>query len=250
MDNEEIKEPTEQKSSFGRWLENFWYHYKVHTIAVIFVLTVICIFTVQMCSRESYDIHIMYAGGKSLLHTQSEDNEYSQIVSSLGRVTEDYDENGVRSSGFLNLYIPSAAEMEVLEEEGRAEMLYSIIKSDTDTLNTNMMLNDYYICFFSEDLFRQYDKDQNDSPDIEVFPFADIENYIPDGSDNSFEYASERGIYLRSTEFYKMPGISKLPADTVVCIRIRSTVYSSKDNIADYKNSEAVMRNILSYKPV
>ena len=50
------------KSGWQAWLENFWYHYKWHTIASVFVLLVVTIITVQMCTRTTYDAYIVYAG--------------------------------------------------------------------------------------------------------------------------------------------------------------------------------------------
>ncbi len=248
MDEKEfMNEEPKQKGKIALWLENFWYHYKIHTIAAVFTVLVIVIVAVQFTSRSSYDIHIMYAGGKAMTHTASGDDDYSKVLASLKRVTLDYDENGELQPNLHNLYIPSADEMEKLREEGRADMLTPTIQSDQKSLQTNMMLSDHYICLFSEELFREYDKNQNDSDTDTMYPFADIRAYVGGNKADSYEYASDRGIYLRSTDFYKLPGISSLPEDTVLCIRIRSTVYSSKENIDYYKSCEEVMRNILSY---
>ncbi len=248
-DKEFVNEEPIKKGKLVLWLENFWYHYKIHTIAAAFAILVIAVVAVQLTSRPSYDIHIMYAGGKTLTHTASGDDDYTKILASLERVTLDYDENGETQPHLQNLYLPSADEMEKLREEGRADMLMPTIQNDRESLKTNMMLSEHYICFFSEELFREYDKNQNASDTDVMYPFANIRAYTDGDKADRYEYASDRGIYLRSTDFYKMPGISSLPEDTVICIRIRSTVYSSKDNIDYYKSCEQVMKNILSYTP-
>ena len=249
MNNEETRaeEALPRKSSFTEKLDNFWYHYKFHTIATIFVAVVVIIFAIQLTTRDHYDVHIMYAGGKTITHNTGENDDYSQILSSLKRVTGDYDENGESTPNFLNLFVPSEEEIAVLEEEGSLDMLYSLISSDSDSFkNTMIFSSEYYVCFISEELFLEYDKDQGSDKSGPLYPFMDMASYTDPVKE--YEYASERGIYLRSTEFYKLPGIKELPEDTVVCLRVRSTVYGSSDQIEVYKNSEEVIKNILSYE--
>ena len=51
------------KSEFLKWFDNFWYHYKVHTIIVLFALFVLIVCVLQTCTSSSGgDITIMYAG--------------------------------------------------------------------------------------------------------------------------------------------------------------------------------------------
>ena len=45
-----------------KWLENYWYHYKWHTLIVAFFVIMLTVMGVQMCSREDNDIYIIYAG--------------------------------------------------------------------------------------------------------------------------------------------------------------------------------------------
>ena len=60
------------KSPFLTRLDNFWYHYKWHSIAALFAVLVIIIIAVQISSKPSYDIHIMYAGTHSFDRTSSD----------------------------------------------------------------------------------------------------------------------------------------------------------------------------------
>ena len=64
--NTQIEDIKEEKQSFSKWLDNFWYHYKWHTIAVIFVLAVAIVCTVQLVNRSDYDAVIAYAGSKNV----------------------------------------------------------------------------------------------------------------------------------------------------------------------------------------
>ncbi len=58
------------KNRFLTWLENFWYHYKFHTIVALFVLLCIVGCFMQCSGRETGDITIVYAGGYTLLDAQ------------------------------------------------------------------------------------------------------------------------------------------------------------------------------------
>ena len=66
LENEEVKM---KKGKFSLWIENFFYHYKWHTIGVAFVLIVVLICTLQMCDKTSYDMLIVYAGRKDIERT-------------------------------------------------------------------------------------------------------------------------------------------------------------------------------------
>ena len=45
--------PTNEK------LENFWYHYKWHTITAVFVIVVGVILTLQLCTKVDFDLLFM-----------------------------------------------------------------------------------------------------------------------------------------------------------------------------------------------
>ena len=66
-----------KKGKFLRWLENFWYHYKWHSLIAAFLIFTVTVCTVQMCRKESYDMHILYAGGHSF-QRNSEDGDYPE----------------------------------------------------------------------------------------------------------------------------------------------------------------------------
>ena len=49
-------------TNFWKKLDNFWYHYKWHTIFIAFFLTVFLICTVQCMQKEDPDAMILYSG--------------------------------------------------------------------------------------------------------------------------------------------------------------------------------------------
>ena len=64
--HENIDAEIKIKLNTSEKLENFWYHYKWHTIAGLFAVICIVILTFQLCTKTSYDVNIIYAGEKSI----------------------------------------------------------------------------------------------------------------------------------------------------------------------------------------
>ena len=105
---------TTLKRGFLAWLDNFWYHYKWHTIISLFLVFAITICTVQSCQKTSYDIRIMYAGSHTIKR-QSEGAdipEYTKVLTALKAVTPDFDDNGKSDVALLDLHVLTNAEMQ------------------------------------------------------------------------------------------------------------------------------------------
>ena len=47
---------------FFAFVENFWYHHKFGTLVTIFLVIVLLVCTLQMCGKNSYDVHVLYSG--------------------------------------------------------------------------------------------------------------------------------------------------------------------------------------------
>ena len=80
-------DPVIVKSGFFAWLDNFWYHYKWHSLIALFLVFAITVCTLQMCDKESYDIHILYAGNHAFARqsTDADAPEYFKARQSLAR---------------------------------------------------------------------------------------------------------------------------------------------------------------------
>ncbi len=233
------------KSPIVTKLENFWYHYKWHSIVAAFLVVVLIVCSFQTCSRTSYDVHFLYAGAHKLEKTSSDGDvsPFVGTVSTLKRVSEDFNGNGSVDVNLLDLFVMTNEEIsEFYQDENNAgkEINEIQIRDNTETLNTTLLMSNYYVCFLSETLFLKYEA-QHDSA-----LFADISIYTD--ADAEYEYASERGIYIRSLSFYEMPYISDLPDDTVVCIRRLSEVsglFGGGNAEEDFRRAEIVLCKIL-----
>ena len=227
------------KSPFFKWLDNFFYHYKWHTLVALFLVFTVVVCSLQMCAKTSFDLHIMYAGGGEISQRAAENDlsDYQKFTSSVKSFTDDFDGDGAKNINLQVLYIPTEEEIREIENDPRREVNYTLISSNTETFSQNIYFGEYYICLLSENLFANWSK-----KDVQIF--AAIDGYT-NGNSEDYVYASEYGVYLSSTELYKLPGFSQLPEDTVICIRVFGD-FTDNDDKAVYNNSEKTLRAMLS----
>ena len=64
--NEKIDISPNVKIPVSKKFENFWYYYKWHTIIGIALVAVVVVLIVQLFTKPSYDVNIVYAGEKSI----------------------------------------------------------------------------------------------------------------------------------------------------------------------------------------
>ena len=89
--------PTEGDTAVvkGNFLENFWYHHKWKTIIITASLFLLLICTLQMCTQNSYDVYLMYAGPGYLTV-----NETRTAQDAIKQIMPDYNEDGTRNVQF------------------------------------------------------------------------------------------------------------------------------------------------------
>ena len=226
--------------SLGERIENFWYHYKWHTVVALFLIIAIIICTFQMCSKESFDSYVLYAGGYGISRVVGDDvAEYTLFLSSLNGVTPDRDGDGYTNTSFLDLYIPSSDE---IKESGND--LYALMSDNMTRLQYELISGgDYYLCFLSPENYDEYKVWDG------VTLFMPLAPYVPEGTDA--EYYDESAIYLKSTAFASSPGFKNLPDDTLIVLRVPSAVasfFDRGDNERKFEDAEELLKNILSYK--
>lgn len=242
---------TPQKGKFVLWLENFFYHYKWHTIIAVLVVIAVTVSSLQMCSKKDVDVHVVYAGSCeiSMSSKNGDISEYQTLLKSISSAARDYDENGETVVDLETLYMLSNDEIRELEEKLKAagiekeyELNVAQIVENNSIFRDYMTYSDYYVCFISDDLYDIY-KTMGD-----VKCFTPLAPYVEDGTE--LEYYDECTVYLHSTDFYLLPGVNKLPEDTLICIRAKSAVashFNSAETNEIYRRSEDMLKNILNY---
>ena len=237
------------KSPFMKKLENFFYHYKWHTIAAVFVIFVLVLCLFQTCNKTQYDAYIMYAGGENLRTVKKDevDSTYKSLYKSIGSYLGDYNGDGERGLSFIDLYLPSDAEIKELEKgEG---VPYARLEEDGELFRNNLLSGDFYVCLIAEHLYEEWTKDENN-------PFVPVKEYLPSDAkiaenegDEGYRLASEWGVYLSSTPIKDKPGFKYLPDDTVICLRKFSSISSpGKKGKTNYEYCENLFRAMLAGK--
>lgn len=215
-------------------LQNYWYHYKWHTLIALLLVIAITVCSLQFCTKEEYDAYILYAGGKVIGRT-AQDGDVAEIVtliSSLKRIAEDFDKSGEVKLNLNTCYYLSAD-----EREGLTDLNDALLASDRASLSNLLEHSEYYLLFLSPSVYEAY----KGSTDTERF--ISLREY----DNGSSEYYTDAAIRLSSTDAYKLPGLSSLPDDTLICIRRPSVLGAKSDEHLEHlENAKEMLKNILS----
>ncbi len=243
--SEKITNDVKPSSPFITKIENFWYHYKWHTIAAVVVTIIFLVLLLQTCSRVDYDGHILYAGPYELKQTSQNGDiaPYAEAISSLKKVCSDYNNDGNVNVTLQNLFVLNDEEANEMYEINPGQSINTtLVQEDTKTLNQNMLYGDYYVCFLSERLFFEYEERYGGAL------FCKVEGYLADEKDYSL--AGEHGVYLSSLDIYSLPELCNFPENTVVCLRSLNEVsskFNKRESERAFANAEDIFRNILAY---
>ncbi len=233
-----------RSGSFFEWLDNFWYHYKWHTVFAVFIVFVITVCTVQMCEKESYDAYVLYAGDHAISRESVNGDypEYNKTKDTVELFVKDYDENGVVNVSFRDLYTPDDGALSGLDES-----YFRRAYEDRNTLTSTMMAGDYFLCFFSPSVFDSYCVIETEG-DMGVF--ANLEPIIGEKEGVEYYGSNTRAILLSSTDAYGLPGLCDLPDDTLVCIRSLSisTHLDKRENEREYNRAIETLSAMLDYQ--
>ncbi len=236
--------PEKLKQPFRKRLENFWYHYKWHSIIALFLVFTITICSLQLCSKESYDVYFLYAGRKEISR-KAEDGDFSEYLtfqSSLKDIAADYDDDGNVNVSFLDLFMLSNAEILEIEKEEDIEVNRQLLASNNERFHETMMYSEYYLCFLSDTLYEEYKTVDG------IFMFVSVAKYVGDADVNYYDASA---IYLHGSglEFATLPGICDLPENTVVCLRQLSAVasyFDKEENEENFRRGEESLRKLLA----
>ncbi len=223
-------------------IENFWYHYKWHSIVALFLVIVILVCSLQFCSNTEYDAYIMYAGNYAFTRT-SEDGDIPTYVGATNvfkRVCKDTSGDGEINVSFSDLLYMNDAEILAYREKYGADPDSRLLYDDMQRIGNMMNASDYFVLFISPTVYEHFLKEGD------AVRFEKLNQYAPMGA--HYEYYSEYAIKLSSLAFYELPYISSLPEDTLVCFR-RIGVFGKNSSVKkNYEIGQEVLRSILTYQ--
>ncbi len=233
----------EKDRGFKTKVQVFFTYYKWYILIALFFVVFITVMTVQMCTKEEYDISVMYAGNSVI-----SDKDGAAVERSLGKLGKDGE-----SSVLYELFIMSDEELnrvrsmtdeEFFEVYGKDRSLvgmnYDSIPENKKTLAAQMFLDEYFVLLLSPDCYNILANGKTQY--LEKLTDIGI-NALPE------QLYSERAIELHSLEFAKVhSAFSAFPDDTLVCFKKISQSGKKDDKrLEKRKHDIAILSNMVSY---
>lgn len=94
----EAKEQMKSLSPKEKWT-NFWYYYKVHVFAAIFIIAVVAVTAVECAKRVDYDLNISYYSSTAI-----SDDGIEKLKELFATCTKDIDYNGSVDVGIVSCF--------------------------------------------------------------------------------------------------------------------------------------------------
>ena len=227
-----------KKGNFLKWLDNYWYHYKWHTIIVGIVAVILIVSLWQMGSTKKHDTVIVYAGPMCL--TTNETLQLQEVLS--GVLPSDKDKNGEKSAAMSMYHIYSEKQIEEAEQITDAAGQNNPVdrtrnSNQFEAYNTYCQTGQSPVCLIDPYLYEQI-------PEEYVYPLSEIFGEdIPEGAIDGY------GIRLGDTDLYKEFSIvRRLPADTIVCLRSPLRGLGQKLDDVKYQYEMEVFKALVSYE--
>ena len=224
------------ESKFLRWLDNYWYHYKWHTIIVAFVLILTLIIIFQQIRNPAKDTLVTYCGPMGFLSEETE-----ELREALNRIMpEDFDGNGEKYTEIVRYQVYSEQELQADKEanDGMGTVNLSYNTKQLSDFNNFMSFGECSVYILSEYMYEYLKANKGGL----LKPLADVLGELPE---NAYD---EYAVRLKDTAYYAMePALQQLPEDTLICITAPYLVGSSADPNT-YNNSLAMFRAIVTGK--
>lgn len=232
--------PIEPGDKFFKWLDNFWYHYKWHTLIAIFLIVVAAVGITQMTSRGTADVGVIYAGPRLLSLA-----EQRAVQSAVRQVMEDYNQDGKSVVEFVSLMLMSDEQIQAAYEKAAESgedyfVNAQFMRDELKKFDNLIMAGDSLLCFLDPFLYKRVLDSGGFMPLTEIF------DELPEGA------IDECGILLSDTKFGQyFAGVNTLPADTVLCIRRIPTfsfIQGKKRAEAYHRDHIKLLRAIMAFE--
>ena len=208
----QTEEISTQNSKFLAWFDNFWYHYKWHTIAIAFVILVIGTCIIQFVTTPKNDIIFTYAGPKEFVTAPE---EKAGINSALSDLSEKIYGEGSKAS--LNSFLIYSKEQ---IEEIRSELDENGKPQFVDTAFNTSQMNSFdefsksgasFILLLDPSVYQRLLSQSGEAE--RLTELSAIYGSTPVGALDKYS------VRLGDTKMYQIvPELRALPADTVVCL--------------------------------
>jgi hypothetical protein len=210
-----------EKPKFGtqKWFENYWYHYKWHTIGGLFVLFMVISLVHDLVTKEKYDAEMMITGQQYVDYTVSE-----RLGLLLSQYAEDYDGNGeINVAVFSNEFPTNSAQAEMVMA-AQTKLMAEL----SDGRSMILILDDY--------TYNLIDAGNQDGF------FVDLSAY----SDKA--YSSGTKIQLADTPLGSDPGIQTIAEQYFLVLRSPNMRAANRNEeaVENYQNQVRLLENLLA----
>lgn len=226
-------------SKFLKWLDNYWYHYKVPTIIVLFISIVLLVCTLQMCATDDkQDITVLYSG--PFLMMGSEHENVRNVLNYV--MPEDFNGDGRKYTELITYQVASEQQIKDMEAETdeNGNPKYSINRqyytNEYSNYSNMLITGEFALCFLDPWLYESLANSDR------LKTLTDIFGEIPDGAVGNF------GVRLGDTAMYQYYDVLKiLPEDTVICL-LKPYVFgeTSKEDI--YARSVSMFKAVVEFE--
>ena len=212
MNQEKRKPVYEPGGKFYRWLDNYWYHYKWHTIITLFFVITLTVCMVQACGVQQADVYILYAGPYKFGQTDS-----TTFENAFSAITPDRNGDGISRAELVDIYLLSDAQvaeaMNLAEENGEnAVVNYQMFKNNRETFDQQILAGDVVICLLDPTLYTDVKN---------AGGFERLENVLGYKPEKAVD---EYSIRIADTPFGAQYSLFRnMDEDTRLCIRITSS---------------------------
>lgn len=222
--------------SFKQKIDNFFYHYKFHTIVAVFLTFVIIWTIISSVGKNTEDAYIGYIGDNS--YTQEEIQTITQNISSALKHLGDGEDYIIDFRPYNYL---SAEQIE--EEASRAEALgrdyeYYPVKNEKnfESFMSELQMGDIAVWFVSGEVYERMDKSN-------LLPIEYILGYVPEGAVD--EYA------LKCSDLDITSVVKRTSNNTYLIMRASreySAMMGEEEVMRQLERDKALYKAIVEYK--
>ncbi len=214
-----------------KWLDNFWYHHKWHTLIALFVVAVVVVLIVQTVQQPGDDVLVCYAGTYGFSPEELE--EVRTVLDA--KLPQDFNGDGKKHVGFVRYQVYSAEELEldVKENNGHGTVNTAFNASQKTAFDQFVMTGECSVYLCSPYLYEQLL-----SRGV-VRPLCEVLDAVPE---NSY---SDYAVRLAETRWYTDNVLlRRLPPDTLIVMTI-PYAWGASASQDQYANSAAMFREMI-----
>lgn len=194
-------------SKLSEKLDNFWYHYKWHTVVALFFIVVFGVCIGQMASKDKVDAYVMYAGPTAFLASEIED-----LQSAFEAVMPDLNGDGKKVVQFIDVTVLTDARIKANKEQAEKEGIeykpdMEFIYNSRQKYKLQLAAGDAYFLLVDPEVYAE---------DYGIGMFEKLSKLGLE-SDDAYDDSS---VVFKNTDFGSyMPIFDKLPDDTLLTFR-------------------------------